>query len=224
MSPDVAQLPIGRDWLRSLKSSAGHPGSPACLFVGNPPIATLRVVATQPDRLASDDVACLTKWRNRFVTSFLTEFVATDVQTGRWLTDVVGPDDTKLLFMADGLDGRTFGYLGIAFIDWERGYGEADAVVRGGHATPGTMGTALRTLMAWARSELGLAEIGVRVRSDNPALGFYRKLGFVEKSRTPLRKTVTGDKTIWTEAPGLETPSPSLVHLRWPVRSVPIPK
>lgn len=223
MSSGAAELSAGRDLLCSLKVAAGNPGPQVSLTVGKPPKAILRVVATGPDRLNGDDIRCLTEWRNRFVTAFLTEFVATDAQTRRWLMDVIGPDDTKILFMADTPDGRTFGYLGLAFIDWKRGCGEADAVVRGGPAEPGTMSAALKTLLAWARLGLGLTEVGVRVRSDNPALNFYRKLGFGERYRTPLRRTESPDKTVWIEDSRLGAASPALVHLHWLAQLDPIP-
>jgi RimJ/RimL family protein N-acetyltransferase len=216
MSAETAPRVTGVEVLRAFKSLAGHPGPPACLLVGRPPKALLRPVATHAGRLDPDDVRSLTEWRNRFVSSFLTEFVATEAQTGRWLTDVVGPDNTKMLFMADSPGGCTFGYLGLAFIDWNRGCGEADAIVRGGAAEPGVMSEALKTLLAWARFGLGLSELGVRVRSDNPAIAFYRKLGFEECFRCPLRRTESSDKITWVEDPALDGAGPSLVHLRWP--------
>ena len=52
--------------------------------------------------------------------------------------------------------------------DWEEGFGEADAILRGRDGLPGVMGEALTTLMTWARDGLGLKRIGLRVRSDNP--------------------------------------------------------
>ena len=36
----------------------------------------------------------------------------------------------------------------------------------------------LRTLLTWARGQLGLETIGVRVRSDNPALIFMKNSAF----------------------------------------------
>ena len=49
------------------------------------------------------------------------------------------------------------------------------------------MTAALHTVLDWARGPLGLKELGVRVRSDNPALAFYEKAGFCEMQRVPLR-------------------------------------
>jgi RimJ/RimL family protein N-acetyltransferase len=92
--------------------------------------------------------------------------------------------------------------MGIAFIDWQKRYVEADAIVRGEPAPHGTMTVCLKALLGWAKNTLGLDDIHVRVRSDNPALEFYRKLGFQEKKRVSLRRTVHADKITWTEDTG----------------------
>lgn len=207
----------GRDLLTNLKSRAGAPGPALSLPVGSPVRAWLRPVATRKEFLDADDVSRLTAWRNRFVTSFLNEFVATDRQTTNWLVETVGREDNRILFMADHSDGTTFGYMGLAFIDWEKGIGEADAVVRGEEAPRGLMTGALRTLLDWAQGQLGLREVHVRVRSDNPALEFYRKFGFAEQKRVPLRRTEVPGKIIWVETPDAKTGSePTLVHLKLP--------
>jgi len=201
----------GQSILRFFKETAGKPGATLCLSVGQPPVALLRPVATDARFVNQADVEALTKWRNKYVTSFLTEFDATAEQTTHWLTKIVAADDTRILFMIDDLSGRTFGYMGIAFIDWTRHYVEADAIVRGETAAPGTMAACLKALLGWARNSLGLQHIQVRVRSDNPAVEFYKKLGFREERRVSLRKTIQGDKIIWAEdaAPS----SVQLVHM-----------
>lgn len=157
----------------------------------------------------------LTEWRNRFVQAFLTEFEATESRTARWLAEVVGPREGKILFMVDDLNGRTFGYMGLDYIDWEQAYGEADAIVRGAEAAPGTMKRALQTLLSWARGQLGLRELGVRVRSDNTALEFYRKVGFHEMRRVPLRRLEEPQMIRWVEDASLESSKVHLVHMRW---------
>ncbi len=157
----------------------------------------------------------LTDWRNRFVQAFLNEFTATYNQTARWLVEVVGPKEGKILFMIDDHNCRTFGYMGLDCIDWDRAYGEADAVVRGAEAPPGTMKRALQTLLAWARGQLGLRELGVRVRSDNTALEFYHKGGFREVRRVPLRRVEEPQMIRWAEDESLESAEVYLVHMRW---------
>jgi hypothetical protein len=43
-------------------------------MIGEPAQARMRLVPTQVERVLAQDVAVLTEWRNRHVTSFLTEF------------------------------------------------------------------------------------------------------------------------------------------------------
>jgi RimJ/RimL family protein N-acetyltransferase len=187
-----------------------------CIPVGSPVEGTLRPVATRKDGLNVNDVRVLTEWRNRFVRAFLHEFEATERRTERWLTDMVGPDDTRILFMLDDPHGQTVGYMGLAYIDWEKLYGEADAIVRGRDVAPGLMTKAMRTLMNWASGQLGLQLLGVRVRSDNTALDFYRKFGFKEHRRVPLRVKQEIDGLKWDEDLSLSAGEISLVHMLFP--------
>lgn len=198
--------------LKALKFTVAD-GPSLSIPVGKPVTAILRPISAQREYIRPTDVSYLTEWRNRFVTSFLTEFNATNEQTLRWLSSIVGPNDKKILFMLDDIDGNTFGYMGLDYIDWNRNYGEADAIVRGGRAAPGVMTLALKTLMGWAHTQLGLRTLGVRVRSDNTALNFYEKMGFVEHSRVALKKIVEGDCIRWTEDPSAKDGGISLVHM-----------
>lgn len=202
----------GEELLQALKknSPAGQP----CLSlpVGNPVEAVLRPVATTAGSLNKNDVRVLTEWRNRFVRSFLTEFEATEARTEKWLTEIVGPDATRILFMLDDIHGQTVGYLGLAFIDWEKRTGEADAIVRGVAGAPGLMTKSLRTLLDWARQQLGLITLSVRVRSDNPALHFYLKLG-AEQRRVPLREIEDAGMKRWVEDESLVASSTELVYV-----------
>jgi RimJ/RimL family protein N-acetyltransferase len=202
----------GRDLLNAVKASAS--GQP-CLGipVGKPTRAILRPVVTDGADENSEDVYRLSIWRNKFVTAFLTEFEATPQRTAKWLRDAIAKDDSRILFMVDDLDGNTFGYIGLAFIDWDKSAGEADSVVRGQEAEPGLMTEVLRTLLTWARGQLGLETIGVRVRSDNPALTFYEKFGFREIERVPLIKSTDGNMIAWSEDRGNTSVSPDAPHL-----------
>jgi RimJ/RimL family protein N-acetyltransferase len=205
----------GEVLLRALKDST-RAGVPALVLpVGAPLRAVLRPIATVPGALDPQDVRLLTVWRNRHVQRFLTEFVATDERTAAWLTGTIHANGSKLLFMLDAPDGTRLGHLGIGFIDWRRGYGEADAIVSGGASPPGLMKLALRTLLCWAREQLGLAHLAVRVRSDNPALEFYCRVGFVEMLRVPLLAEHVADGIVWCEAPERPESPVSLVHMRY---------
>lgn len=204
----------GRQLVAALKS--GELARP--LAIAGFPGYSLRAVVTRPDAIRAGDVRCLTEWRNLHVRAFLTEFVATEPRTARWLGSVLDRDPGHILFMVDDPLGDTLGYMGVGFIDWESSYGEADAIVRGGRHVPGLMMSGLRSLLRWSRDDLGLTTIGVRVLSDNPALGFYKRLGFVETTRVPLRRTVRGDDVAWVEDAAEAPASRELVHhtLHWP--------
>jgi RimJ/RimL family protein N-acetyltransferase len=202
----------GKALLRALKRSAGVKPH-LCLRVGEPPIAYLRPVATGGEDLNEEDVNYLTRWRNQFVHSFLTEFNSTNERTRQWLVNLVGPSDDRILFMVDDASGRTFAYMGLAFIDWVEGTVEADAIVRGRACPKGTMTLALRSLIDWARKSLGVGKISVRVRSDNTALEFYKKFGFVETERVTLRQTVEPGMISWTEDRSLSNSPVTLVHM-----------
>lgn len=178
----------GRQFLGALKAAAGLGGPPLVIPIGQPPHAWLRPVATVRAQQKAHDVQCLTDWRNRFLSAFLTEFQSTIERTALWLSEVVGPNPGKILFMVEVPGSPPFAYMGLDKIDWERGYGEADAIVRGGEAPKGIMTTALQTLLDWATHTLGLPHLSVRVRSNNTALQFYEKCGFVETHRIPLRR------------------------------------
>jgi RimJ/RimL family protein N-acetyltransferase len=203
----------GKQLLALLKWAARGNEQGLVIPVGMPILAVLRVVATQKDQLSSRDVIDLTEWRNRFVTRFLTEFEATPERTASWLERAVGPNPCKVLFMVDLLDGSTVGHVGIGFIDWEQGYAEADAIVRGRDTPRGLMRMALEAAMRWAREQLQMTSIGVRVRSDNPALGFYSKMGFSETARVPLRRIYDQEMISWVEDDSLSKVDVSLVHM-----------
>ena len=205
---------IGPELIQALKFSAGGTGPQFCLPVGKPAFAWMRPVAMQSARQSKQDVELLTKWRNANVGAFLTEFVATQARTSAWLAGEFARDDSRILFMLDDDSGETVGYMGLAYIDWSSGYGEADSIVKGVPTRKGLATVALTTLIDWAKGSLGLSTIGVRVRSDNPALGFYLKLGFVELRRNAMVRTESCGQVSWHEDTEITSSSPSLVHMR----------
>jgi RimJ/RimL family protein N-acetyltransferase len=171
-------------------------------------------VATDPERVDPADVKFLTDWRNRYVNVFFHEFHATEKRTERWLTQTVGPDDGRILFMVEDLEGRVFAYIGLASIDWESRRCEVDALVRGGHAPRNTMATVHLGLIGWARGALGLDRVGGRARSDNQAvLAHLWKTDHVEERRVPLRSRSTDDGTLWTEDPTSTEARVEVVHV-----------
>jgi len=204
-----------RALLGHLKGSAGKSGPILGLRIPGFDSFFLRPVKSGAEHIDSHDVTCLTKWRNCHVRAFLTEFEANTERTARWLSEYVHFDDGRILFMIDDASGAPIGYMGIANIEWEASYVEADAIVSNGKTPRGLMSAALRTLLRWAKGQLGLRNVAVRVLSDNPALHFYRKLGFLEVKRVPLRCEVQPGMISWVEDPSLAHAERYLVHHFW---------
>jgi RimJ/RimL family protein N-acetyltransferase len=175
----------------------------------------LRPVSTRSAEARLDDVARLTEWRNKFATAYLTEFQASHERTERWLAEVIDPDETRILFMVDDERGRTFGQMGLASIDWRSGSVEADGIARGADAPRGAMGESLQTLLRWARSQLGLGEAWLRVRSDNTAVGFYGRIGFTETRRVPLRRQADDEVIRWVEDPTISPGGLAVIYMGW---------
>jgi RimJ/RimL family protein N-acetyltransferase len=202
----------GKSILRRLKEAAGAQGPQFGLKIPGFDDYFLRLVPTRREYLDPVDIACLTMWRNRHVNAFLTEFAATDERTSCWLSQVVHTDDSRIMFMIEHTQRERVGYMGIAYIDWDCSYVEADAIVSGGDTPKGMMSAALRTVLRWAKGQLGLKVVAVRVLSDNPALAFYRKLGFEETKSIPLKRVVSDDFVSWIEDKSLPTSERHLVH------------
>ena len=205
----------GKEIIHILKGGAGTPESKVVINIKGFHGYFLRPLIVRSDLLKDADVTYLTELRNRYPKSFLTEFIATQKRTAKWLSEIVYTDDTRILFMLESMSGERIGYMGVAYINWDNSYAEADAIVSGGRIEKGLMSSALQTLLLWAKSKLGIKTIGVRVLSDNPALAFYQKLGFEEIKRVPLRSVISGEDVSWLEDELLEVAERYLVYHLW---------
>lgn len=205
----------GQNLIRSLKETANSSEPQFRLNIDGFNEYFLRIVPTNPNCLDVSDIRLLTTLRNLYVKSFLTEFDANDNQTANWLSKAVHEDDSRILFIIENEFHERLGYMGLAYIDWKNSYVEADAIVSAGNTPKGLMTCALRTLLMWAKKSLLLENVGVRVLSDNPALTFYKKMGFVETQRIPLRRTEKDGFIAWIDDSSLNTSDRCLVHHQW---------
>jgi RimJ/RimL family protein N-acetyltransferase len=206
---------LGETLLAILKEGTPR-GDPALtLPVKNSEGLRLRPVATMPERVDPDDVQCLTELRNRHPRAFLTEFEATPERKTKWLTKYVRQDRGRILFMVENTARERLGYIGLAFIDWDAKSGEADAIVSGGSSPRGAMKYSLLTLLLWAQGQLGLESLSVRVLADNPAVNFYRRLGFVETGVTPLVRVPNADGCAWVEGRESSKAERDLLNMQW---------
>lgn len=142
--------------------------------------------------LMSDDpqfIARLSEWRQENEIAYPTRFTVTHEGTVRWLKQNLLSTEDKILFLIKDKHGHDIGHLGFANCNNEFGFMEIDNVIRGvkGQA-PGIMKEALIGLMEWARTTFGPDEFYLRVLASNiHAHEFYRKVGFIENYRQPLR-------------------------------------
>ena len=208
---------FGKELMQFLKKQDCPPEESFSMKIRNVPQVRLRMVSTIHPK--EDDIIYLSEWRNRYVHSFLTEFEATAQRTRKWITQVIAQDFSRILFMIEEPGLPPLGYIGLAFIDYDRQIAEADSVVRGNTGHPGIMTLALQTLIEWSQAYLGIKKIGVRVLSDNPALAFYEKFGFREVKRIPLQREASPGFISWKEVIGKIDPTTEirwLVHMELP--------
>lgn len=162
--------------------------------VGNPNLSNFSLPVKNTDyelvpvncsenHIDQEVVALLTRARNSNLISFLTVFTATDERTRNWLSQTVAKEDNRILFMLKNLRKKNYyGYMGLAFGNSEGSYIEADAVVRiDENIIHGLMKASLTRLIQWVRNDLKINNVGVRVLSDNTALAFYEKCGFIKQ-------------------------------------------
>ena len=203
---------LGRDLISALKETPDTGPNKFRLKVSNFDEYFIRPIPSKNEFINIDDIKHLTDWRNKYPNAFLTEFKATYSQTHSWITEQIHFDNTRMLFMVEDRNQKALAYLGIGYIDWENSYFEADSIVSGGDSPKYLMQNALKVLINWTINQLGLVNVGVRVLSDNSALYFYKKLGFVEIKRVALRKHTELGVTRWVEDPTLKDASRYLVH------------
>jgi len=161
----------------------------------------LRPLQATAEYVRPEDVELLTEWRNRNRQYFMSDFTATIERTLHWLTQIAGPDLTRILFMLEA-SNHSFGHVGLCNIEEERSYCEIDNVVRGCGGPRGAMSATVATLCRWARERLGLSDIWVRVMADNPSVAFYSRLGFRSVRDVPLERRIEGDLVRWVEIGG----------------------
>lgn len=139
----------------------------------------------------------LGRWRKANEFWFQAIFPITAEGTVRWFETQVTAQRDRLLFLVD-VAGQSVGHVGLFRFECETDACEIDNIVRGEREHPGAMSAACQTLMRWGRRELGIRHYKLQTYSDNVrALAMYRRMGFVETSRTPMKRVVSGTRVDW---------------------------
>jgi len=144
------------------------------------------------------DTASLLKladWRRNAVT-FHNKFNVTHESTKFWLRNLLLDIPDRILFLVLDEFGTPIGHMGFANALNEEGLMEFDNVIRGlPDLNPGIMGSATLALLNWASASFKPKKFYIRtLESNNHAISFYKKLGFVFEGRQPLRRVETDDE------------------------------
>ena len=159
----------------------------------------------------ADDVkiiGLLGKWRKENEDFFLSRFEVTFDRTLSWYRKHLQDKPDRLLFIIRSESGY-IGHVGLFRFDFARRSCEIDNIVRGEKSNPGIMGAAILSMMKWGKETLGLEGYTLKVLGDNDrAIRLYKKLGYEETGRIPLRLINGKDGPEWTEAPEDTTGKP----------------
>jgi RimJ/RimL family protein N-acetyltransferase len=134
-------------------------------------------------------IEALTKWRQKYMRFFMTQFIATPERTEKWLKEVVLKDNTRLLFLIYDENNKLIGNLGVCNINKQNA--ELDNVVRGekeGHKR--LIFFSVLTLINWLYIS-DVINIFLRVFNNNlKAVSLYSSIGFKPKQIFALQKNV----------------------------------
>lgn len=161
-----------------------------------------KLVAINADSLKDDkQIELLTKWRKENQHAFPSQFNVTFEGTKNWTDKQLLQLKDRILFFANDEKNQPIGHVGLFRFDYQKKACELDNIIRGVNGeAKGIMTSACKTIIDFAKKELGMKEIYLRVFSDNEsALKLYENLGFKEILRVPLRKEQNGDVISWKE-------------------------
>lgn len=127
----------------------------------------------------------LTKWRNRSMRFFKSQFNATEESTQNWLKNIQLPSNDRILFLVS-FENKFVGHYGLCNIT--NNSAELDNALRGERGGPSDLFKWVEhTIIRFAFDELKVNKISAMVLSLNfLALRMHKDLGFKENNRFPL--------------------------------------
>lgn len=188
-------------YLRSIEIDESHFLLPVC-------------AAHQNDKALINQI---TNWRNLYSDAFPTQFKATPDSTKEWLSGRLLDVSDRILFLVVNKTGETIGHLGFNNCLNQEHEFEIDNVVKGDlKKNPGLFSRALTATIEWARKVIGVEKFYLRVLDDNHrAINFYKKNGFNETHRTPLKKEKKPSLTIYREAVAHENADKHFIRMHY---------
>lgn len=152
-------------------------------------------------------IKLLASWREKSNEWFPSQFQVTLKGTKKWAVEqLLSKKDRILFFLQREGDRLPFAHAGFYRFDYEEKSCELDNIIRGRHTkeTKGGMTTGIKKLIDWAFSYLDLEMLYLRVFSDNTkAIALYKRLGFEEIKKIPLKKVKENNIVNWQEKENL---------------------
>jgi perosamine synthetase len=138
--------------------------------------------------ISQEDIHLLKEWRSESQKWFPSQFKVTFEGTKKWVKQALFDDKDRVLYFVLDNNGNKIGHVGLYRFDFKENLCELDNVIRGvSNVEKGIMKYACQTILNFAQDTLGIANIYLRVLSDNErALSLYSRLGFKEVQRVPL--------------------------------------
>lgn len=149
------------------------------------------------------EIELLAKWRKENSFAFPTQFPVSLRGTKEWVKNSLVGDKTRILFFikTNTKDKILIGHMGLHSFNFRDNTCEIDNVVRGvKDYFPGIMTLSLIALLNWTKKKLNPKHIYLKVFSDNnKAIRLYKRCGFKEINKIPLKKTEKNNAVIWIE-------------------------
>ena len=136
----------------------------------------------------------LTRWRNRYMRYFFTQFEATDERTAAWLNKIVIPSRDRILFLIYTNQGEAIGNLGICNMCVEMG--EIDNLIRGQKRRGSHIAFfSVLAMLNWMFCSLGMKRANLHVFSNNTrAIRLLESAGFsIHKLIRLSRKVISNE-------------------------------
>lgn len=145
------------------------------------------------------EIKNMADWRRNNQQYFTTEFKVTAEGTKTWLEKKILPSDKTIIFIVESVDLIPIGHVGLCNIDFDKKHCFFDNILRGVSSHfKGGMYFACSTLLDWCFHTLKMETVDLEVLAHNErAISLYKKLGFKEIDKKPLRKLVEDGVTKW---------------------------
>lgn len=151
-------------------------------------------------------IKLLNDWRKTNQKWFPSQFPVTIKRTRIWAKEqVMDKPDRILYFIKENSEKTPIGHMGLYRFDYKKQSLEIDNVIRGIESdnTRGIMTDALNALIGWTKENIKPKKIFLTVFSDNAkAIALYKRAGFVEYQKIPLKKIRNGNIVLWQDTEG----------------------